>query len=133
MSRFTDGPWVVDGEGSHIADVSKTWEVTAPTLDRMARPSEEEVYAVARLIAAAPMMLRALMHVEAVYRKNVVVHGEPSGVLDEIWAAIALATGATPAGMLIHTAPKGCPYHVPAYPGGCPDCLEIQQSSARKA
>jgi hypothetical protein len=47
----------------------------------------------AHLIAAAPEMYKALCLAEAVYRKNVVVQGEPSSVLDALQAAIAKAEG----------------------------------------
>lgn len=46
---------------------------------------------------------------------------------DHCWVGKKLA--ATPAPFLIQSA-KGCPYHVPAYPAGCPECAEIAARAA---
>jgi hypothetical protein len=48
----------------------------------------------ARLVAAAPDLLRCLHLVETIYRLNFVTDGEPSSILQDMQDTIAKATGA---------------------------------------
>jgi hypothetical protein len=84
MSAHTKGPWAVDGEGAHVASVSRAADITAPRVSTHDRPNDERIAADARLISAAPEMLDALKAVE--------LHGY-FGVEHIVLAAIAKAEG----------------------------------------
>ena len=88
----TPGPWKLHYDGQIDGNDGKA--VCFFTWDSFKEFNEGANAATARLISAAPDMLMALQHVEAVYRLNVVKDGEPSSTLANLQAVIAKATGA---------------------------------------
>ena len=102
MSGHTKGPWEVARTDAGIIVRTESVKKTRAGASRYAaiggfdRSDPEqlaEALANARLIAAAPELLEALMLAESVYRQNCVNEGEPSSVLDAMQAAILKATG----------------------------------------
>lgn len=66
-AQHTPGPWAVDGEGAHVASVSRAWEVSAPAVSRLVRPDFDQCLADAHLIAAAPDLLALVRRLAEVY------------------------------------------------------------------
>ena len=87
--KYTRGPWKTEGEGIHA--LIRGGDATIVAVRHRLPADVHE--ANARLIAAAPELLEALMLAESVYRQNCVNEGEPSSVLDAMQAAILKATG----------------------------------------
>ena len=83
--KYTPGPWKVS-----MNLIKSNYDTVAQVFTHLVQGRNE---ANARLIAAAPELLKALMLAESVYRQNCVNEGEPSSVLDAMQAAIAKATG----------------------------------------
>ena len=95
--KYTPGPWNANFTrfsrwvvGFHITDPKHG---SLRPICEMGAMNPDEIAANARLIAAAPELLEALMLAESVYRQNCVNEGEPSSVLDAMQAAILKATG----------------------------------------
>ena len=99
--KYTPGPWNANFTrfsgwvvGFHITDTKHgSLRPICEAYDKTGAMNPDEIAANARLIAAAPELLEALMLAESVYRQNCVNEGEPSSVLDAMQAAIAKATG----------------------------------------
>ena len=90
-ATHSQGQWEVDNYGTPelLAGISAQFVV----LSDDGPVAYVYTKADARLLAAAPELLEALMLAESVYRQNCVNEGEPSSVLDAMQAAIAKATG----------------------------------------
>ena len=96
--KHTPGPWAVDGEGTHVAAVSKTWEITAPTVARMVRPDDDQTFADACLIAKAPELyaeLRRFLHDFPAHRAGQLGNGNAYQHWERTTALLAEIDGGT--------------------------------------
>lgn len=94
MSKFTDCQWIAVGgmvevEDDRIADICSCYPYDMGQ-DHLKR-SEEEIMANARLIAAAPALLDALLHMMDCFTDDHRWDGVP--VADKARAAVFLALG----------------------------------------
>jgi hypothetical protein len=93
-AKHTPGPWVVDGKQAWVTQGTRDLPIAALLWPTSLR-SEDETMANARLIAAAPELLEALIDLRRQVHEACARDGEGDFETGRAAASIAKATGAT--------------------------------------